>query len=72
MATDVKQYTEGTHNIDLIDAARKEMVWEGVAVGEDTDREVSEEALNKVVAQIFAKYPFHAGSSASPSVSMGN
>jgi hypothetical protein len=43
-----------------------------VAVGEVTDREVSEETLNKVVAQIFAKYPFHAGSGASPSVSMGN
>jgi hypothetical protein len=72
MTTDVDQYTEGTLNIDLIDAARKEMVWEGVAVGEVTEREVSEETLNKVVAQIFAKYPFRAADGASPSVSMGN
>jgi hypothetical protein len=47
MATDVDRYTEGTLNIDLIDAARKEMVWEGVAVGEVIDREVSEETLNE-------------------------
>ena len=30
----VYQYTEGTLNIDLVDARRKQLVWEGVAVGE--------------------------------------
>src|SRR5687767_3580681 len=31
--TRVVQYTEGTLNIDLIDAAAKQLVWEGAAIG---------------------------------------
>ncbi|KGD89451.1 lipoprotein [Achromobacter sp. RTa] len=60
---DVYQYTEGTLNIDLVDARRKQLVWEGVAVGEVQDQGVagSAQSAEKVVAQIFAKYPFRAG-----------
>ena len=61
----VYQYTEGTLNIDLVDARRKQLVWEGVAVGEvqdqDQDLAGSEQRAEKVVARIFAKYPFRAG-----------
>ena len=31
--TDVYRYTEGTINVDIIDAARNRLVWEGIAVG---------------------------------------
>ena len=31
--TDVYRYTEGTLNVDLVDAARNRLVWEGIAVG---------------------------------------
>lgn len=59
----VYQYTQGTLNIDLIDARRKQMVWEGVAVGEVNDPEMaaSSQSIDKVVAEIFATYPFRAG-----------
>lgn len=70
-ATYVNQYTEGTLNIDLIDAARKQMVWEGIAVGEVTNQNATEAGVNKVVSQIFAKYPFRAGSSTSISPGAG-
>ncbi len=60
---DVYQYTEGTLNIDLVDPRRKQLVWEGVAVGEvqNPDAVNSAQNVDKAVAQIFAKYPFRAG-----------
>ncbi len=60
---DVYQYTEGTLNIDLVDARRRQLVWEGVAVGEvqDPDSTGSTQKVDQVVAEIFAKYPFRAG-----------
>ncbi|WP_202731340.1 DUF4136 domain-containing protein [Achromobacter xylosoxidans] len=59
----VYQYTEGTLNIDLVDARRKQMVWEGVVVGEvqKPDTATSSQNIDKAVAGIFAKYPFRAG-----------
>lgn len=59
----VYQYTEGTLNIDLVDARRKQMVWEGVAVGEvqNPDTATWSQNIDKAVAGIFAKYPFRAG-----------
>ena len=61
--THVTQYVEGTLNIDVVDTARKQLVWEGVAVGRVTDkqREERQAALNAAVAEIFSKYPFRAG-----------
>ncbi len=59
----VYQYTEGTLNIDLVDSRRKQLVWEGVAVGEVQNPEMatSAQSVEKAVALIFAKYPFRAG-----------
>jgi Domain of unknown function (DUF4136) len=56
-------YTEGTLNIDLVDAAKDRMVWEGVGVGEVTQENLQnrEAAINKAVSDIFARYPFRAG-----------
>lgn len=56
-------YTMGTVNVDLIDARTMRMVWEGVAVGEVTEkhRENREAAIDKAIGAMFAKYPFQAG-----------
>lgn len=56
-------YTQGTLNVDLIDAKSMQMVWEGVTVGEVTKKHLKnrEEAINKAVGNVFAKYPFQAG-----------
>lgn len=61
--TQVNQYTEGTINIDMVDAQRKQLVWEGVAVGRVTDkqRQDRQAAITAAVAEIFTKYPFRAG-----------
>jgi len=61
--THVDQYVEGTVNIDIIDAQRKQLVWEGVAVGRVTKKtqEDRQAALRGAVAEMFAKYPFRAG-----------
>jgi uncharacterized lipoprotein len=58
----VDEYTEGTLNIDLVDAKRKQLVWEGVAVGRVTDDKLAnpEPAIDKAVADIFAKYTYRA------------
>jgi len=60
--TSVDQYTQGTLNVDLVDAARKQMVWEGVAVGRVTDktRDNPGPAIDAAVTDIFKKYPFRA------------
>lgn len=61
--THVDQYVEGTLNIDIVDAKRKQLVWEGVAVGRvrDKAREERQVAINAAVAEVFGNYPFRAG-----------
>ncbi|CAG2140230.1 hypothetical protein LMG26411_01807 [Cupriavidus numazuensis] len=60
---DVYTYTEGTLNIDVVDRKAMKLVWEGVAVGSVDTRDQSniQQRIDKVVGQIFAKYPFRAG-----------
>jgi len=62
--TGTTDYVEGTLNVEIIDAARSQLVWEGVAVGEvrHPDQPVAQLAplIDKVVADVFAKYPFRA------------
>lgn len=62
--TNVTQYTQGTLTIDLVDAKRKQLVWEGNAVGRVRQSTLDdvEGAVNRVVPQIFEKYPHRAGS----------
>ncbi len=61
--TTVTQYTEGTLSIDIIDAARKQLVWEGVAVGRIRQSALDDlqGAANRVVPLIFERYPHQAG-----------
>lgn len=60
--TDVRQYKEGTLNIDLVDANRRELAWEGVAVGRVSQKALDdrEAAINNVVSEIFAEFPYTA------------
>jgi hypothetical protein len=62
--THVSQYTEGTFNIDLVDARAKKLVWEAVGTGRISQKvlEELEERVNAGVPKFFAKYPFTAGS----------
>jgi len=51
--------TEGSLMIDLIDRSRNEVVWSGTAVGELTRKVLNnpEPAIDRSVADIFARYP---------------
>ncbi len=58
--THISQYTEGTLFIDLIDANKKELAWQGIGSGAlNTTGNISkkEERINEFVAEIMAKYP---------------
>ena len=64
----MRQYTEGTLNIDVVDARKKQLVWEGVAVGTvgRVKPEQRGERIDAAVAAIFAAYPYRAGMATSP------
>ncbi|MCC5795670.1 MAG: DUF4136 domain-containing protein [Chromatiales bacterium] len=57
--TEIEQYSEGTLVVDLIDAARNEMVWEGVARNSvnDKTRRNAARLIDEAVARMFAKFP---------------
>jgi hypothetical protein len=56
-------YPVGTVNIDVVDARKKEMIWEGIAQGvvSDEDMDHPKESIARVVTQLFARYPGRAG-----------
>jgi Domain of unknown function (DUF4136) len=62
--THVSQYTEGTLNIDLVDADRMQLVWEGVGVGRITEDKLKniEREVDAAVPLFFEQFPFVAGS----------
>lgn len=63
--TSVHRYTEGTMNIDLVDARRNALVWEGIAVGRvprNLDAAKRDAGIDSTIAEIFAAYPHRAGS----------
>lgn len=61
--TDIRTVTEGTLTVDVVDAARKELLWTGSAVGRITKeiRTNPQPTIDKAVSLIFAKYPKPAG-----------
>lgn len=60
--TRVTQYTEGTLNIDVVDRARKQLIWEGIAIGRLKKKapENLQQRINDVVTLIFEEYPLAA------------
>ena len=63
--TDVRQYTEGTLNVDLVDRAKNRLVWEGIAVGRVSKIKPEERGarIDSAVAEIFARFPYRASAS---------
>lgn len=63
--THVSQYTEGTFNIDLVDARKNQLIWEAVGVGRVTEEALEnlEQGVREGVPKFFAGYPFVAGNS---------
>lgn len=62
--TTVHRYTEGTVNVDLVDARRNALVWEGIAVGRvkrNQDAAARDMAIDATFRDIFAEYPHRAG-----------
>lgn len=57
--TVVSQYTEGTLNIDVVDASRKQLVWEGIVTDVITQKDLdnSQSVIDEAVTAVFAKYP---------------
>jgi hypothetical protein len=57
--TVVTPYKEGTLNIDVVDSARKQLVWEGVVTDSVTQATLDNvpAAITAAVAAAFAKYP---------------
>jgi len=57
--TTVSPYNEGTLNIDIVDAARRQMVWEGVVTDIVTQDMLDnmQASIDAAVAAAFAKYP---------------
>ena len=56
----VSKSTEGTLFIDLIDASKKELAWQGVGTGalrSSRNVEKKEERINEFVTEIMANYP---------------
>jgi len=49
---------EGTLFVDIIDAKKKELVWQGLGTGVLTQRmQKKQEKINEIVAEILSKYP---------------
>jgi hypothetical protein len=56
--TNVNRYTEGTLFIDLIDASKKELIWQGEGQGTLTKNPEKKDAMiNEFVAKILQQYP---------------
>lgn len=56
---DTVRYKYGTVNIDVVDAARKQLIWEGIAEGtlKRADLNEPKQAIANVVQLIFQQYP---------------
>lgn len=61
--TETTTYQVGTASIDVVDAARKQLVWEGVAEGRLSEDTLANPgpSIDSAVKEIFAKYPASAG-----------
>jgi hypothetical protein len=63
----VEQYPVGTANVDVVDAKRMQLVWEGIAEGILTDETMRDprKAIDTAVTEMFKRYPARAGAAAS-------
>ncbi len=56
--TQVREYTQGTLAVDVVDPARNMLVWEGVAQGRlrRSDREITQERVDEVVGHLMVQF----------------
>jgi hypothetical protein len=57
--TEVRQYTEGALHVDVVDAAREQLVWESVSRtrAHDGDFSFDPQRVRAVVSRVFADFP---------------
>ena len=55
-------YNTTTIVVDLVDARKHQLVWQGAANGEFDQYTISDNKLHNLVDQIFGQYPYTAGS----------
>lgn len=57
--TEIRQYTQGTLGIDVVDASRRQLIWEGFALGRVTQRTTDNlgPVLDAAVVDIFREFP---------------
>lgn len=60
--TEIRQYTKGTIGIDVVDASRRQLIWEGFALGRVTQQTMDNisPVLNDAVVEIFREFPLPA------------
>ena len=60
--TRIDQYTEGTLNIDVVDAATKKLVWEGAVSGRLAKKDVRnmEKTVDEAVGDVMSNFPIAA------------
>lgn len=58
---DTVHYKVGTVNIDVVDANKKQLIWEGIAEGtlKKSDLQQPKQAISNVVSLIFEQFPTH-------------
>jgi hypothetical protein len=61
---DTVTYPIGTANVDVVDARKKQLIWEGVARGKMSEQDMNDpqRAISGVVAQLFSRFPGRARS----------
>ena len=61
--TRVDNYRRGTLFIDLVKADEQKLIWEGIATARVTEkmRQEPAAAIDSIVGEVFAQYPFRAG-----------
>jgi len=57
--TEIRQYTQGTLGIDVVDAARRQLIWEGFAIDRVTQSTTDNlgPVLNDAVVDILREFP---------------
>jgi hypothetical protein len=57
--TEVRQYTQGTLVVDVVDAARMQLVWEGVAAQRITQSRADNigPVIDQAMQEVFAQFP---------------
>lgn len=65
--TVVRQYTEGTLTVDVVDAQHKRLLWTGAAIGRVSNKQTQPQKMAEIdaaISGIFAQYPHRAGAAA--------